>query len=218
MLEMWLSPSQGLFTPCVIRIPNHCLYFAPCRRLWWEACGGSCLIVSEDLAKSLLAPYGLLVPPGQAAQTPKAAAAIAQKLGGVSFVVKALIPAGGRGKAGGVKVCASIETVTEAAQVFLGHDLLGYRVDSVLVEKALPIAREIYAGVVGNSAPNRIDLVLSFTGGMEIEQAAQSNSQVVWLLPVEPGIVLPVHAVRQWLRQTRVEEFNLEALASVLGG
>ena len=174
------------------------------------------MIVSEDLAKRLLAPYGLPVPPGQAADTSEAAAAIAQKLGGLSFVVKALIPAGGRGKAGGVKVCASIEAVTEAAQVLLGHDLLGYRVARVLVEKAMPIAREIYVGVVANSATDRFDLLVSFAGGMEIEHAAQSNSQAVWQLPVEPGDVLPVHRVRQWLRQARVEDVNLGSLASVL--
>jgi succinyl-CoA synthetase beta subunit len=174
------------------------------------------LIVSEDLAKRLLAQYGLLVPAGQAANTPEAAAAIAQKLGGSAFVVKALIPAGGRGIAGGVKLCASIEAVTEAAQVLLDHDLLGYRVARVLVEKALPIAREIYAGVVANLATARLDLVVSFAGGMEIENAAQSNSQSVWQLPVEPGDVLPVHRVRQWLRQARVEDVNIGSLASVL--
>ncbi len=174
------------------------------------------MIVSEDLAKRLLSPYGLPVPPGQSAQTPAAAAAIAQKLGGVSFVVKALIPAGGRGKAGGVRLCASIETVTEAAQLLLGHDLLGYRVDSILVEKAFPTVREIYAGVVANSATDMIDLVVSFAGGVEIENAAQSNSQAVWQLPVEPGDILPVYRVRQWLSQTRVEDINLEALACVL--
>jgi succinyl-CoA synthetase beta subunit len=174
------------------------------------------LIVSEHLAKHLLSLYGLPIPPGQAAQTPEAAAAIAKKLGGSSFVVKALIPTGGRGKAGGVKVCTTIETVTEAAQVLLGQDLLGYRVDSILVEKALPIAREIYAGVVANSATNRIDLVVSFSGGIEIEYAAQTNSQIVWQLPIEPGDMLPVHRVRQWLRQTRVEDVNLGSLASVL--
>jgi succinyl-CoA synthetase beta subunit len=108
------------------------------------------MIVSEDLAKQLLTTYGLPVPPGRAADTPDAATSIAQILGGSAFVVKALIPMGGRGKAGGVKVCASIESVTEAAQILLGHDLLGYRVSKVLVEKALPIAREIYAGVVAN--------------------------------------------------------------------
>ena len=174
------------------------------------------LIVFEDLSKRLLSSYGLPIPLGQAAQTPEAAATIAQKLGGVSFVVKALIPAGGRGKAGGVKLCVSIESVTEAAQVLLGHDLLGYRVNSVLVEKALPIAREIYVGAVTNSATNRIDLVVSFAGGIEIENASQSNSKAVWQLPVEPGDILPVYRVRQWLRQTKVEDVNLEALASVL--
>ena len=174
------------------------------------------MIVTEDLAKRLLAPYGLPVPPGQAADTPEAAAAIARKLGGSAFVVKALIPVGGRGKAGGVKVCGSIEAVTEAAQSLLGHDLLGYRVARVLVEKAMPITREIYAAVVANSATDRLDLVVSFAGGMEIEHAAQSNSQAVWQLPVEPGDVLPVHRVRQWLRQVKVEDVNLEALASVL--
>jgi succinyl-CoA synthetase beta subunit len=174
------------------------------------------MIVSEDLAKHLLAAYGLLVPPGQAADTPEAATAIAQKLGGSVFVVKALIPSGGRGKAGGVKMCPSIETVTEAAQVLFGHDLLGYRVARVLVEKAMPIAREIYAGVVANSATDRFDLLVSFAGGIEIENAAHSNSQAVWQLPIEPGDVLPVYRVHQWLRQTRVEDINLGSLAGVL--
>ena len=174
------------------------------------------MIVSEDLAKRLLTPYGLLVPPGQAVDTPEAAVAIAQKLGGSAFVVKALIPAGGRGKAGGVKVCEFIEAVAEAAHVLLGQDLLGYRVARVLVEKAMPIAREIYAGVVTNSATDRLDLVVSFAGGMDIENAARSNSQAVWQLPVEPGDVLPVHRVRAWLRQAKVEDVNLGSLASVL--
>ena len=174
------------------------------------------MIVSEDLAKRLLGSYGLPVPPGEAAQTSGAATALAQKLSGSAFVVKALIPAGGRGKAGGVKICTSIEAVTEAAQALLGHDLLGYRVGKVLVEKAMPIAREIYAGVVANSATDRIDLVVGFAGGMEIEHAAQSGSQTIWQLPVEPGDVLPVYRVRQWLRQTRVEDVNLDALSNVL--
>jgi succinyl-CoA synthetase beta subunit len=174
------------------------------------------MIISEDLAKRLLSPYGLRIPPGLEVQTPEAAATIAQKLGGTAFVVKALIPAGGRGKAGGVKICSTIEAVIEAAQTLLGHDLLGYRVASVLVEKAMPIAREIYVGVVANSATDMIDLVVSFAGGMEIENAAQNNSQAVWQFPVEPGDILPVHRVRQWLRQTKVEDINLENLANVL--
>jgi succinyl-CoA synthetase beta subunit len=185
-------------------------------RLWFEAYEVILLIVFEELAKRLLSPYGLKVPPGQAVQTPEAAAAVAQVLGGTSFVVKALIPAGGRGKAGGVKLCASIEAVAEAARALLGNDLLGYRVDRVLVEQALPVTREIYAGIVANSATGSIDLVVSFAGGVEIENVAQSDSKAVWQLEVEPGDILPVYRVRQWLRQTKFEDVNLDALARVL--
>ena len=174
------------------------------------------MIFLEDLAKRLLAPYGLQVPPGQAAKTPEAASQTAHKLGGTAFVVKALIPAGSRGKAGGVKICTSIEAVIEAAQALLGHELLGHRVASVLVEKAMPIAREIYVGVVANPATDKIDLVVSFAGGMEVEQSVKSEDQTVWRLQVEPGDVLPMHRVRQWLCQTRVEDINIASLASVL--
>jgi succinyl-CoA synthetase beta subunit len=80
----------------------------------------------------------------------------------------------------------------------------------------MPIAREVYAGVVANSATDRIDLVVSFAGGMEIEHAAQANNQAIWQLPVEPGDVLPVYRVRQWLRQTRAEDGILDALSNVL--
>jgi succinyl-CoA synthetase beta subunit len=174
------------------------------------------LIIGEDLAKRLVAAYGLQVPPGQAAQTPEAATAVARELGGSTFVVKALIPMGGRGKAGGVKLCNSIEAVTEAAHSLLGHELLGCQVTKVLVEKAMPISREMYAGVIANSASDRIDLAVSFSGGMDIENTAQSDHQAIWQLPVEPGDILPVYRVRQWLRQAQIEDVNIEALAHVL--
>jgi succinyl-CoA synthetase beta subunit len=174
------------------------------------------VIVSEDLAKRLLAPYGLQVPPGQVAQTPEAAARSAEKLGGTNFVVKALIPAGGRGKAGGVKMCATVKAVGEAAQVLLGQNLLGYKVDSVLVEKTMPIVREFYAGVVANPATNKIDLVFSLAGGMDIELSAQRSDQAVWQLHVEPGDVLPIHRVRQWLQHTKTDDIDFESLARVL--
>lgn len=174
------------------------------------------MIISEHLAKCLVAAYGLQVPPGQEVQTPEAARAVAQELGGSAFVVKAVIPIGGRGKAGGIKLCNSIEAVTDAAQCLLGHDLLGCQVTMVLVEKAMPVAREIYAGVLANSATDRIDLAVSFAGGMDIENTIQSDDQAIWQLPVEPGDILPVYRVRQWLQQTRVEDVNIEDLAHVL--
>jgi succinyl-CoA synthetase beta subunit len=174
------------------------------------------LIISEHLAKCLVSAYGLQVPPGRVAQTPEAARAAAQELGGSAFVVKALIPVGGRGKAGGVKLCGSVDAVTDGAGNLLGRELLGCQVTSVLVEKAMPIVREIYAGVVANSATDRIDLALSFAGGIDIENAAKSDHQAIWQLPVEPGDILPVYRVHQWLRQAQVEDVNTEALAHVL--
>lgn len=174
------------------------------------------MIIAEDLAKCLVAAYGLQVPPGRVAQTPEVARVVAQELGGSAFVVKALIPTGGRGKAGGVKLCDSIDGVTTAARSLLGQELLGCHVTTVLVEKVMPIAREIYAGVVTNSATDRIDLALSFAGGMDIENTAQSDHQAIWQLPVEPGDILPIYRVRQWLRQTQADDAIIEALAHVL--
>ena len=174
------------------------------------------MIISEHLAKCLLASYGLLVPPGQVAQTPEAATAVAQALGGSSFVVKALIPAGGRGKVGGVLVCNSIEAVANASQSLLGHDLLGCHVATVLVEKAMPVVHELYIGVVANSATDRIELAVSFSGGIDIEIAARSNRQGIWQLQVEPGDVLPVYRVQQWLCQAQVKDVNIASLAHML--
>ena len=107
------------------------------------------MIVSEDIAKRMLARYGLAIPAGRTAATLDQAVAVARELGGKG-VVKALIPTGGRGKAGGVKVCATAEEVKQAARSLLDHELLGHTVKRVLVEAKMPIRREIYAGVVAN--------------------------------------------------------------------
>jgi len=186
------------------------------RHPWCKAAEEEFLIISEDLAKRLLAPYGLLLPPGQVAETPAAATAIADEIGGSSFVVKALIPTGGRGKAGGVRVCRSVEAVAEASQSLIGHDLLGCLVARVLVEKAMPVAREIYAGIITNLATGKLDMVLSFEGGVDIEANAKSEGHKIWQLQVEPGDVLPLYRVIRWLRQAKIENINLDSLARVL--
>ncbi len=170
------------------------------------------MIVAEDYAKQLLARYGLQTPSGRVAHTPDEAAAIAGELGGVA-VVKALIPSGGRGKAGGVRVCSSTEQAREAARSLLGHDLLGQPVSKVLVEQAVPAGREIYVGVIANSATAMIDLIVSFSGGVEIEAAAQRSDSALLHMRIEPGDLLPVHRVRRWLGSRDV---NLAGLADVL--
>jgi succinyl-CoA synthetase beta subunit len=173
------------------------------------------MIVAENHAKCLLARYGLRTPPGRVACTAHEAVAIAHELGGAG-VVKALVPSGGRAKAGGVRLCSSLDGVQSAALSMLDNDLLGHRVGSVLVEQVMPVAQEIYAGVVANAASGMVDLILSFAGGVEIEAASQQDSSAVLHLGVEPGDLLPVHRVRRWLQQGNARAANVAGLAEVL--
>ncbi|GAB4530165.1 MAG: ADP-forming succinate--CoA ligase subunit beta [Anaerolineae bacterium] len=173
------------------------------------------MIVPEDYAKQLLAGYGIPTPAGRVAYTPAEAVAIARETGGAG-VVKALIPTGGRGKAGGVKVCSTLEAVQDATRSLLGSDLLGHRVDRVLVEEVIPASREIYAGVAVNSATGMIDLIVSFAGGVEIETAARRRGSGVWRLEIEPGDVLPIHRVYKWLCRVIGDDIDLAELARVL--
>jgi succinyl-CoA synthetase beta subunit len=173
------------------------------------------MIVSEERAKQLLAGYGLPTPAGRVACTPDEAVTIAQESGGPG-VVKALIPVGGRGKAGGVIVCSTSEGVLAAARSLLGHNLLGHPVDRLLVEEVIPFTREIYASVVANSATGKIDLIVSFAGGVEIEATSQRDNRSVWRLEIEPGDVLPAHRVHRWLRQLGVDDIDLAELARFL--
>lgn len=173
------------------------------------------MIVAENHAKHLLEQYGLRAPPGAVAHSAEEAAAVARRLGD-PCVVKALVPAGGRGKAGGVKACSSVDQAYDAARSLLGRDLLGHVVSEVLVEKAVSPVHEIYAGVVANAATCTIDLIVSFAGGVDVERASRADESAVWRMMVEPGDVLPVHRVRRWLKQADVNGLDLAGLASVL--
>ena len=173
------------------------------------------MIVPENVAKRFLSGYGLAVPKGAVAHSLEEAIKIGQELEN-NGVVKALIPTGGRGKAGGVKVCRSSEEIRQASASLLGADLLGHKVTSLLIEELVPIAQEIYAGVVANTATDQIDLILSLAGGVEIENTVQQDLQSVLHLVVAPGDVLPNHRVRAWLRQSGVEQGLASSLADVL--
>ena len=168
------------------------------------------MIVSEDVAKQYLARYGLATPPGAPCSSPNEVRRLAEELGG-DVVVKALIPAGGRGKAGGVRVCRLPAEAEEFSASILGKQLLGHRVDKVLVEKAIKFAAEVYASVVTNTTIAKVDLMVSFSGGMEIENLVQRDAGLVKLLTVEPGDILPVYRVQKWLG-----EQGSEGLAHVL--
>jgi succinyl-CoA synthetase beta subunit len=143
------------------------------------------LKVHEYQAKEILARYGVAVPRGRVATSPEEARAIARELGG-KVVVKAQVHAGGRGKAGGVKLAADAEEAFKVARQILGMKLVskqtgpeGKVVHKVLVEQALGIARELYLGVVLDRTAGLPVLMASKFGGMEIEEVAAEHPEAI---------------------------------------
>jgi len=141
--------------------------------------------IHEYQAKTILRQYGVAVPRGDVAYTPAEARAIAQKLGG-RVVVKAQIHAGGRGKGGGVKLAKSIEEVRQHASQILGMQLKtpqtgpqGQKVRRLLVEEGANIAKELYVGLVVDRGTQRVALMASAEGGMDIEEVAAKFPQKI---------------------------------------
>ncbi len=135
------------------------------------------MIFEEHAAKPLLAKAGIMTPKGVVATTPEAAASAAQKLG--PAVVKAQVPAGKRGKAGGIQTVDSPQEASAAAQRILGMEIGGYRVESVLIEERAAIERELYAGVLNDSMLKCPLVLFSTLGGMDIEEVAVTQPQAM---------------------------------------
>src|SRR6478672_4074536 len=132
--------------------------------------------IHEYQAKAILAKHGVPVPKGEVVFTADDARAAAQRLGGGTVVVKAQIHAGGRGKGGGVKVVKGPDEAAQAARQMIGMNLVTYqtgpagqKVQRVLVEQGLGIARELYLGLVLDRTTERPVLMVSPDGGVEIE-------------------------------------------------
>jgi succinyl-CoA synthetase beta subunit len=124
----------------------------------------------EHAAKPLLARHGIAVPKGALAATPEEAAQRAKAIGAV--VVKAQVPAGKRGKAGGIKLAATPEEAKERAKAILGMEIAGHKVEKVLIEEQMPIARELYAAVLNDPVSKGPLVMFSTEGGMDIEEVA----------------------------------------------
>ena len=137
----------------------------------------------EHAAKQLLAGHGIAVPRGGLAATPDEAAAIAARLGAV--VVKAQVPAGKRGKAGGIKAAATPEEARAHARAIIGMEIAGHRVAKVLVEEQAPIERELYCAVLNDSASRGPLVMFSAEGGMDIEELAAAAPAGLRRLPVD---------------------------------
>ncbi len=139
--------------------------------------------IHEYQAKELLAKFGVAVPRGGVAYTSAEAVEVANRLGGGVWVVKAQIHAGGRGKAGGVKLARSEDEVAAAASAMLGRRLVthqtgpeGREVKRVYVEEGCDIARELYLGLLIDRTTGRVTLIGSTEGGVEIEEVAAQRA------------------------------------------
>ena len=147
----------------------------------------------EYQAKRLFADYGIPVPHGLPADTPEAAVGAARELGGDLWVVKAQVHAGGRGKAGGVKLARSTGEVGQFAQEMLGKRLVthqsgpdGLPVNLVYVEQGSDIARELYLSMLVDRQVSRVAFIASAAGGMDIETVAAKTPEKIFTVAVAP--------------------------------
>ena len=147
----------------------------------------------EYQGKALFAEYGLPVSIGQAVDTPEAAEAAANAIGGDKWVVKAQVHAGGRGKAGGVKLVDSPAEAKDFAAQWLGQNLVTYQTDvngqpvsKILVETCTDIADELYLGAVIDRATRRIVFMASTEGGVEIEKVAEETPEKILKATIDP--------------------------------
>ncbi|WP_022948601.1 ADP-forming succinate--CoA ligase subunit beta [Methylohalobius crimeensis] len=153
--------------------------------------------IHEYQAKELLRSYGVPVPNGNVAYSDSQAQAVAEQIGGDKWVVKAQIHAGGRGKAGGVKVADSVEDVRRITDEMIGTTLVTHQtgpqgrvVRRVLVEEASDIRKEFYFGFVIDRASQRITIVASSEGGVEIEEVARQSPDKIVKETIDPAIGL----------------------------
>ncbi|OAM52605.1 succinate--CoA ligase subunit beta [Methylovorus sp. MM2] len=140
----------------------------------------------EFQAKQLLQRYGLAIPKGQVADSADAVVAATQHVGGNAWVVKAQIHAGGRGKAGGVKLVKSVAEAQAVTASLLGKSLTTYQnapdgqpVTQVLIEETLPIARELYLSLLVDRSLERVVFIASAAGGIDIEEIAQTSPEKI---------------------------------------
>jgi succinyl-CoA synthetase beta subunit/malate-CoA ligase subunit beta len=155
------------------------------------------LNIHEYQTKELLRGYGVAVPDGRVTHNVDNAVTIAEDLGGDRWVVKAQIHAGGRGKGGGVKVATSLDEVRQFTDEMIGMQLVtpqtgpeGRLVQRVLVEQACDIKKEYYLGMIIDRATQRITMIASASGGMNIEEVAKTDPDRVIREAVDPAIGL----------------------------
>ncbi|MAY46843.1 Succinyl-CoA ligase [ADP-forming] subunit beta [Marinibacterium anthonyi] len=181
--------------------------------------------IHEYQAKEILANFGVEVPPGALAYSPEQAAYRARELGGDMWVVKAQVHAGGRGKAGGVKLCTTDHEIQDACENMFGRKLVthqtgpaGKGIYRVYVEGAVPIAREIYLGLVLDRTSQRVMIVASSEGGMEIEDISANRPDSIVRSTIEPAVGLQEFQAREIAFKLGMEPGLVQNMVRTLQG
>lgn len=172
--------------------------------------------LQEYVSKDLLRQAGVPVPAGEVAETPEQAEAIARRLGPVA--VKAQVLVGGRGKAGGIKLANTPEEARDVAGQILGMDIKGLRVEKVLVEQQVKIAREYYAGITLDRANHRFVLMLSSMGGVDIEEVAAEHPDAIIRAVIDPAYGLRPFQIRDAMFAANFDQSALRGLEKIIAG
>jgi succinyl-CoA synthetase beta subunit len=181
--------------------------------------------IHEYQAKEVLSNFGVEIPAGALAYSPEQATYRAREMGGDKWIVKAQVHAGGRGKAGGVKLCNNEHEIQEACEGMFGQKLVthqtgpeGKGIYRIYVEAAVPIDREIYLGFVLDRTSQRIMIVASAEGGMEIEDISENRPESIVRSTVEPAVGLQNFQAREIAFKLAIEPALVQAMVRTLQG
>lgn len=179
--------------------------------------------IHEYQAKDILSNFGVEIAPGALAYSPEQATYRAREMGGDKWVVKAQVHAGGRGKAGGVKLCSNDQEIQKACEDMFGKKLIthqtgpyGKGIYRVYVEAGVPIAREIYLGLVLDRSTQRVMIVASGEGGMEIEDISMEKPESIVRSTVEPAVGLQDFQAREIAFELGIEEKMVQQMVRTL--
>lgn len=181
--------------------------------------------IHEYQAKEILSGFGVRIPPGGLAYSPEQAAYRAREIGGSKWVVKAQVHTGARGKAGGVKLCSSEQEVFDAANGLFGKRLVTQQTGSqgkivyrVYVEGAVAIERELYLGFVLDRSSERIMVVASASGGMEIEEISANQPESILRTVIEPAVGIRDFQAREIAFGLGIDPAHIQEAASNIKG
>jgi succinyl-CoA synthetase beta subunit len=179
----------------------------------------------EYQAKQLFADYGVPVPTGRMVESVKDAAAAAKALGGERWVVKAQVHAGGRGKAGGVRLVDGVDALETAARELLGSRLQtrqtgspGLPIHRLLVEGGVDIQRELYLSLLVDRASERVVVMASAAGGMDIEEVAASDPGAILTEAIHPAVGVQAYQCRNLAFGLGLAGEQIKAFTRLLGG